>query len=109
MPTHADYLLVLTTCSSEEEAHRIAEALVSEKAAACGTIVKDVRSVYFWQGKLEDDREVLLIMKTAGESFPRLCSRIKEFHSYKVPEIIALPIIDGSRDYLRWISEQTAT
>jgi periplasmic divalent cation tolerance protein len=102
-----EYVLVLTTCSSDEEAGRIATALVSEKTAACCNIVKDVRSIYFWQGKLEDDREVLLIIKTTYASFPRVREMIGELHSYDVPEIIALPIIDGSEDYLNWVSEQT--
>jgi len=108
MPVKTDYLLVLTTCASEEEAHKIAETVISEKAAACCNIVKDVRSIYFWQDKLQDDREVLLLIKTTGESFPRLRLRITELHSYEVPEVIALPIVDGSQDYLRWVSKQTA-
>jgi len=108
MPAKTDYLLVITMCSSEEEARKIAEAVVSEKAAACCNIVTDVRSVYFWQGELRNDREVLLLIKTTGESFPRLRLRIAELHSYEVPEVIALPIVDGSQDYLRWVSEQTA-
>ena len=98
---------MLTTCSSEEEAGRIATALVSDKAAACCNIIKDVRSIYSWQGKLEDDREVLLFIKTTSVSFPRVREIITRIHSYDVPEIIALPIIDGADDYLKWVAEQT--
>lgn len=102
-----EYLLVLTTCSSEEEAGKIATALVSEKAAACCNIVGGIRSLYFWQGKLEDDKEVLLLIKTTSASFSRLREIIAKLHSYDVPEIIAIPIVDGSESYLKWISEQT--
>ncbi len=101
-----DHLLILTTCASENEAAKIAEALVTAKAAACCNIIKDIRSLYIWQGKLEDDREVLLLTKTTTASFPKVREMIVKLHSYDVPEIIALPIVDGSADYLNWVSEQ---
>jgi len=102
-----EYLLVLTTCSSEEEAGKIATALVSEKAAACCNIIGGIRSLYFWLGKLEDDKEVLLLIKTTSALFSRLREIIAKLHSYDVPEIIAIPIVEGSESYLKWISEQT--
>ena len=107
MTSRSEYILVLSTCSSAEEAGKIATALVSEKAAACCNIIKDIRSIYFWQGKLEDDWEVLLLTKTTSASFVRVRDLITKLHSYDVPEIIALPIVDGSDDYLKWVSGQT--
>lgn len=103
----AEYLLVLTTCASEDQAAQIAEALIKANAAACCNIVKDVRSLYIWRDKLEDDQEVLLLTKTTVSAFPKVREMIKNLHSYDVPEIIALPIVDGSTDYLDWIKEQT--
>jgi len=104
----SDHLLVLTTCASEEEAKIIAETLVTEKAAACCNIIKDVRSLYIWQGEFSDDREVLLLTKTTAACFRAVRDTILKLHSYDVPEIIAVPIVDGSTDYLRWIAERTS-
>ena len=101
-----DHLLILTTCASEEEAAKIAEALVTAKAAACCNIIKDIRSLYIWQDKFEDDREVLLLTKTKTTAFAKVRDTIIKLHSYDVPEIIAIPIVDGSADYLNWVSEQ---
>lgn len=102
-----EHLLVLSTCSSEDEAARIASTLTSEKAAACCNIVPGIRSLYFWQGKPEDEKEILLLIKTTPSSFARVREIIIELHSYDVPEIIAIPIVAGSADYLQWVSEQT--
>lgn len=105
--TQPEYLLVLTTCASEEEARKIAEALVTEHAAACCNIVPGLHSIFFWKDNLEHDREVLLLIKTTVGSFPRVRETISKLHSYEVPEIIALPVVDGAGTYLRWVSEQT--
>jgi len=107
MDKQYEHLLVLTTCSSEEEAVQIATTLTSEKAAACCNVVPGIRSLYFWQGKPEDDKEVLLLIKTTTSSFARVWDIIIRQHSYDLPEIIAIPIVDGSTDYLQWVSEQT--
>jgi len=104
MPDH-DHLLVSITASSSEEAERIAEALVQERLAACVNIVPAITSIYRWQGGIHRDSEVLLIAKSHPELFGPLAARVKELHSYKVPEIIALPIIAGSKAYLSWIDE----
>ena len=106
MTAQPKYLLVLTTCGSEEEAARIAEALVIEHAAACCNIVPGVHSLFFWQGKLENERETLVMIKTTAGAFPRVREIISKLHSYEIPEIIALPIIDNSASYLNWVSEQ---
>lgn len=97
----------MITTPNEDMAAEIAKALVQTQLAACANIIKDVRSIYSWQGKVQDDREVLMIVKTRRGLFDRLESKVKELHSYEVPEIIALPVIIGSEDYLRWLREST--
>ena len=99
--------VVLVTAPNEEEAAGIAKALVEEKLAACVNIVKNVRSIYRWKGKIEDDAEVIMIVKTQKKLFNALCERVKNLHSYDVPEVISLPITDGSKDYLAWLIEST--
>ncbi len=102
-----DDIVVLITASDEEEASKIAGAIVEEKLAGCVNIIKDIRSIYSWQGKIEDEKEVLMVAKTQKLLFDSLMKRVKELHSYTVPEIIALPIIQGSEDYLKWLKEVT--
>jgi periplasmic divalent cation tolerance protein len=100
-----DHLLVSITTSASEEAERIAEALVQERLAACVNIVPAITSIYHWQGEIHRDSEVLLIAKSRAELFESLTARVKELHSYEVPEIFALPIVAGSKAYLSWIDE----
>jgi periplasmic divalent cation tolerance protein len=100
-------IVVYITAPNEDEAARIAKAIVEERLAGCVNIVKGIRSIYSWQGKIEDDAEVLMIAKTQRHLFEPLKRRVKELHSYTVPEIIALPIIEGSEDYLNWLKEVT--
>jgi len=82
---------------------------VEERLAGCVNIVMPIRSIYRWQGKIEDETEVLLIVKTQKELFAHLKTRVKELHSYAVPEVIALPVVDGSEDYLNWLEEVTSS
>jgi periplasmic divalent cation tolerance protein len=98
-----DRIIVLITTSSEEEAHKIAESLVNRKKAACVNIMPRVDSLFWWKGKLDSARESLLLVKTKASLFPEIISLVKEIHSYEVPEIIALPIVAGSEDYLKWL------
>ncbi|MFP3897782.1 MAG: divalent-cation tolerance protein CutA [Dehalococcoidia bacterium] len=98
-----DRIVVLITTSGEEEAHRIAELLVTERKAACVNIVPGVDSLFRWEGRLDSARESLLIVKTNGSLFPDVVELVKRTHSYEVPEIIALPIAAGSEDYLKWL------
>lgn len=100
-------IVVLTTCASEEEALQIANALVEDRLAACVNLISPVRSIYRWEGKTCDEKEWLLIIKTGRERFEELETRIKSLHSYSVPEIICLPIIEGSLPYLEWLGEMT--
>ncbi|MFQ5903513.1 MAG: divalent-cation tolerance protein CutA, partial [Candidatus Binatia bacterium] len=89
-----------------DEGDRLAHALVEERLAACVNRVRPVQSIYRWQGQVEQNEEELLIIKTKGELFDRLKKRVQELHSYSVPEIIALPILEGSEGYLKWLAEQ---
>lgn len=104
----SELIVVYVTVGSGDEADRMAQALVGEQLAACVNRVRSIQSVYRWQGKVEQSDEELLIVKTRRQLFPALEKRVKELHSYSVPEIIALPILEGSADYLNWLREQAA-
>jgi len=101
------FIIILVTASSEEEAKKIARALAEKKLAACVNLIKDIRSIFRWKGKLSDEREVLLIIKTRKKLYKNVEEEVKVLHSYEVPEIIALPVISGSKDYLYWIDSET--
>jgi periplasmic divalent cation tolerance protein len=101
-----DYIVVYVT-APENEAADLAKALVEERLVACVNIVPGLRSIYWWQGKVEDEAEVLCIMKTRSNLFESLKDRVRELHSYEVAEIIALPILTGNLPYLEWIKENT--
>jgi periplasmic divalent cation tolerance protein len=100
-----DKIVVLVTCESAKEARRVARALVERRLAACVNILgTPVQSIYRWKGKVESAEESLLVIKTSRQRFESLQDAVRELHSYEVPEIIALPVVKGSRDYLAWIS-----
>lgn len=100
-----DKRIVLTTAGSQDEARKIARALVERRLVACVNIVALVESVYRWQGKVENAQEWLLIIKTTAQAFPKVREAICELHSYDVPECVLLSIEDGSKAYLDWIAE----
>lgn len=100
-----DGMIVLITASSEDEAEKISRALVDEHLAACVNMVPGVRSLFFWEGKTQAEQEILLIAKSMKSLLEPLISRVKSLHSYSVPEILALPIIGGSKEYLVWLEE----
>ena len=102
-----NHIVTLCTVPDRESGERIAHALVEERLAACVNLVPGLTSVYRWQGKVEKEAECLLIIKTGVSRFEVLKQRIASLHPSKVPEIIALPIIHGSREYLDWITEST--
>ena len=102
-----DYIIVLTTCNSSGIASSIAETLVSNKLAACVNIMNDIESVYQWQGKIEHDKEILLIIKTKQVLFSQVEQTIQELHDYELPEIIAVPIEAGEKNYLNWLQSAT--
>jgi len=103
----AEFVVLFVTCGSEEEALKVARALVEERLAACANLVSPIRSIYRWGGKVWDEKEWLLIIKTQRSRFEKLEKRVRSLHSYTTPEIIALPIVEGSSPYLRWIEEMT--
>jgi periplasmic divalent cation tolerance protein len=100
-------IVVFVTCGSEEEALQIANALVKDHLAACVNLISPIRSIYRWEGKIWDEREWLLFIKTQTQRFEQLERRIKSLHSYTTPEIISIPITQGSLPYLDWIRETT--
>jgi len=102
-----DCIAVLVTVGSRDEGARIADALVSEELAACVTLVGPIQSVYRWQGAVQRDEELLLIVKTRAALFEPLAARVRELHSYETPEVIALPITAGSQAYLDWLRGAT--
>jgi periplasmic divalent cation tolerance protein len=102
-----DPIVVFVTCGSEEEALKIANALVEAHLAACVNLIAPIRSIYRWEGKIWDEKEWLLIIKTQKQRFEALEKRVRSLHSYSVPEIISLPITEGSSAYLNWIRENT--
>ncbi len=97
------WLLVLITTPSEEEAEAIAKAVVEEKLAACVNIVDGVKSFFWWEGRVDEASEALLIVKTRASKLPRLVEVVKKLHSYSVPEIIAVPIVAGFEQYMNWL------
>ncbi len=103
----SEYVIVLITAPKEEEAAKIARAIVDARLAGCVNIVKNIRSIYRWQGKMEDEEEVLMIAKTRKDLFENLVESVKKLHSYTVPEILAIPVLKGSADYLKWLMEET--
>ena len=103
----SDPIIVLVTCGSEEEALKIANALVESRLAACVNLVAPIRSIYRWEERIWDEKEWLLIIKTQKNRFEDLEKKIKSLHSYSVPEIVSVPIVEGSSSYLNWISENT--
>jgi len=104
-----DKIVVLSACATEEEAHRIARELVSERLAACVNVIPGVRSFFRWKGKIEDATECMLVIKSSRELFARLRIHLEKLHSYEVPEAIALPILDGATTYMDWMDKELLT
>ena len=102
-----EFVLILVTTGSQEEGERIAQALVDLRLAACVNIIAGLRSIYRWKEKIWDEGELLLLIKTRTALFQQVEGKIKELHSYEVPEIVAVPIIRGSETYLNWLREST--
>ncbi len=100
-------LLILCTCPDPATAERIAQTVVSERLAACVNIVPGLASIYRWQGQIQHESELLLLIKTREAIYPLLETRIRELHPYQVPEIIALSILTGSAPYLDWLADNT--
>lgn len=103
----SEHCIVLVTCPDRATGAKIAGALVEENLAACANLVDGITSIYRWQGKVEQDAEVLLIIKTRGALFDELAQRVTALHPYEVPEVIACDITAGNANYLKWIIEET--
>ena len=100
-------IVVLVTTPTPERAAELARALVEERLAACGNVVPGLRSIYRWEGKVEDESEALLLLKTTRARFEALRERVLALHPYAVPEVIALPVVAASEPYLAWIAGET--
>ena len=99
----------MMTAPSSEEAERIAEMLVKKKLAACVQVLPEMKSIYFWKGEVQRDNERLLLAKTTRANFEALEREVRAIHSYETPEIVALPIVAGSKDYLDWLVDSCAS
>jgi periplasmic divalent cation tolerance protein len=99
------YIMIFVTAASSQEAQKIADKLVQAKLIACANIVENIRSIFWWEGKVDSAAETLLIMKSKKSLLAKIIKAVKSTHSYETPEIIALPIIAGDKKYLRWIDE----
>jgi periplasmic divalent cation tolerance protein len=100
-----DKVVIFVTVASLGEGKKIARHLVETQLAACVNILQSMESVYRWEGKIAEEKEFLLLIKSTGELFPEIEAEISKIHSYQTPEIICLPVIEGSRNYLQWVSD----
>ena len=100
-------VFVYITAKDFEQANRIGKTLVEERLAACANILGGMHSVYRWEGAVVEDNETVLIVKTVEQMVSKVTERVKEIHSYSIPCIVALPVVDGNREYLKWIEIET--
>jgi len=97
------YIIILVTTANRQEAERIAQQLLEAKLIACANIIDSVSSIFHWSEKIEKAEECLVLMKSSRDMFEEIAETVKELHSYDVPEILALPLVDGSKAYFEWI------
>ena len=102
----SEYIIIFITCNDAEEAQNIAELLLEQRMAACVNIVPGINSSFWWEGKIETVTESLLIVKTRAIKLPEIIQSVKAVHNNTLPEIIALPIVGGNKDYLDWIDNE---
>jgi periplasmic divalent cation tolerance protein len=105
---HSDAVVVLTTVSSDDEAVQLVKALLDRRLIACGTLLPGARSLYRWQGKVADEKETMVLLKTRSARIEALREAFGELHPYKVPELLALAVDGGTEKYLEWINEETS-
>lgn len=101
----SDRVVIMVTAANKKECRKIARRLVEANLAACVNITQTIESIYRWKGKIVQDREYQLFIKSTRELFPEIEAAISKLHSYQTPEVICLPIIDGSRNYLHWVGD----
>lgn len=100
-----DKIVVLSTCATEDEAEKLARLLLDRQLAACVSVVPALRSHYRWKGAIESSTECLMLIKTSRDLFAELCGTLEEAHSYEIPEVLALPVVDGAANYLDWLGK----
>lgn len=105
--SQAEYAVVFVTAPSLEVARRVGYEVVEKKLAACANLVPGIESIFHWEGKMQQEQEVFILLKTRAGLIDDLVAVIRDLHPYSTPEIIALPILSGSRDYLEWIGAET--
>ncbi|MCX7880027.1 MAG: divalent-cation tolerance protein CutA [Ignavibacteria bacterium] len=105
----SNYIVVFSTVENYLNGYQIAKVLVTERLAACCTILQNAISIYEWEGKIDERKEFVLMIKTTQNKFEELKHRIKELHTDKVPEILAIPIVQGLEEYLDWVSQITSS
>jgi periplasmic divalent cation tolerance protein len=105
---HSDAIVVFTTVSNEDEAVKLIRTLLERRLIACGTLVPGARSLYRWQGKIADEKEILLLLKTRSARVEALQEAFRELHPYKVPELLAMSVDNGLEKYLEWINTETS-
>lgn len=98
------HIVVFVTARDKAEAERIAKGLLEARLIACANILDGIKSMFWWEGKIDQSQEALLILKSRKDRFPHIVKKVKSLHNYDLPEIIALPVIEGSKDYLAWIN-----
>ena len=103
------YIVIFVTTKDVKQAQKIADGLLKDKLVACANIITGVKSLFWWEGKIDSSKEALLVLKTKKTLFNKVATKVKLLHSYQTPEIIALPIAAGSKDYLKWISASVRT
>jgi periplasmic divalent cation tolerance protein len=103
-----EYRSVYITTSDKDEARRIGKQLVADRLAACINVLDGMNSMYWWEGEIQDDQEAVLIAKTRKDLMPDLIEKVKQLHSYDVPCVVSLPIMEGNPDYLQWIRTETS-
>jgi periplasmic divalent cation tolerance protein len=101
-----DYIQVITTTEKREDIQKLAKEVVKKRLAACAQVIGPIASTYWWEKDIEEAEEWLLIIKTHKDLYRTLENAIKEIHPYKVPEIMALPVVDGNQDYLNWLDKE---
>ncbi len=102
------YIVLFITTANTGEAQQISKVLLEQKKAACVNIISNIDSLFWWEGKLDSERENLLVVKTKASLLPEIINLVKKVHSYAVPEIIAMPIVGGNQDYLEWIEKSVS-
>jgi periplasmic divalent cation tolerance protein len=108
MPEPSEFRLVYITAGSQQEALRVARALVEARLAACANVRDQITSLYWWEGKLQEDPEAVVIAKTRASLMDQLIAKVREVHSYDCPCVVALPIYEGHAEFLNWIARETS-